>query len=99
MRVIPKQYHTNGLNKKLTTFNVKAWRASYESRRQEEPSTFCNYAQRKSIGIVDETKKQKKALREFYKGNREKRPSTFFNYGERHAIGIEDVTTKRRKKK
>lgn len=88
MRRIFIKRHIDGLNKELTTFNEDAWRAAYESRRQKEPSTFSNYAQRRPIGIADVTKEHKIASRETYKGNKEKIPSTFFNYGERHSIEI-----------
>ncbi len=60
MRAIGIIRHNNGLNKGLTTFNVKAWRAAYESRKSKKTSTFYNHGERYPIDIVDVTKKRRK---------------------------------------
>ena len=62
-----------------------------------EKIIFFNYAQRRSIDIVDATKKHKKSKASYER--KKKEPSTFFNYAQRRSIDIVDATKNRGKKK
>ena len=62
-----------------------------------EKIIFFDYAQRRSIDIIDVTKKHKKSKASYER--KKKEPSTFFNYALRRPVDIVDATKNRGKKK